>query len=141
MWKNCKICVNISKMDLFASTVTIRTYNVNHKLDCDDMCLTYKLTCNQFRKQYVGGTTNSFRYMYNDHKFTRNETCIKERVLRQFDSEDHKDFLENISITLIDKTDGSNPKRREDHWRRTLNIGEEHWRKPMPTLNLVEDSV
>ena len=32
----------------------------------------------------------------------------------------HNGFLNNISITLIDKTDGKNPKKREDYWRRTL---------------------
>ena len=51
--KNCKLCVKISEMDLFTSTVTIKTYKVNHKLDCDDKCLIYQLTSNQRRKQYV----------------------------------------------------------------------------------------
>ena len=29
-------------------------------------------------------------------------------------------FNTYFSITLIDKTDGKNPKKREDYWRRTL---------------------
>ena len=29
-------------------------------------------------------------------------------------------FLNDISITLIGNTDGKNPKKREDYWRRTL---------------------
>ena len=32
----------------------------------------------------------------------------------------HTGFFENVKITLIDKTDGQNPKKREDYWRRTL---------------------
>ena len=32
----------------------------------------------------------------------------------------HKGFLNNVSIALIDKTDGMNPKIGEDYWRRTL---------------------
>ena len=32
----------------------------------------------------------------------------------------HNGILENVSITLIDKTDGKNPKKREDYWRRNL---------------------
>ena len=32
----------------------------------------------------------------------------------------HNDFLNNVSITLINKTDGKNPKKREDYTRRTL---------------------
>ena len=33
-----------------------------------------------------------------------------------------KNICFNVSITLIDKTDGKNPKKREreDYWRRTL---------------------
>ena len=32
----------------------------------------------------------------------------------------HNGFLNNVSITLIDNTDGKHPKKREDSWRRTL---------------------
>ena len=32
----------------------------------------------------------------------------------------HNGFLNNVSITLIDKTDGKNPKIRADYWRRPL---------------------
>ena len=32
----------------------------------------------------------------------------------------HNGFLNNVSITLTDKTDGKNPKKREDYRRRTL---------------------
>ena len=32
----------------------------------------------------------------------------------------HSGFLNNVSITLIDKINGKNPKNREEYWRRTL---------------------
>ena len=32
----------------------------------------------------------------------------------------HNGFLNNVSVILIDKTDGKNPKKREDYRRRTL---------------------
>ena len=32
----------------------------------------------------------------------------------------HNSFLNNVAITLIDKTDGKNPKIREDYRRRPL---------------------
>ena len=37
-----------------------------------------------------------------------------------FSSNDHNGLLEDCSITLIDKTDGSDPTRREEYWRRVL---------------------
>ena len=41
-------------------------------------------------------------------------------VLEHFFSNKHNGFLEDCSITLIDKTDGSDPTRREEYWRRVL---------------------
>ena len=32
----------------------------------------------------------------------------------------HNVFLNDVSITFIDKTDPSDPLRREDYWRQTL---------------------
>ena len=39
-----------------------------------------------------------------------------------FSSSNHNGFLEDCSITLIDKTDASDPTRREEYWRRVLKI-------------------
>ena len=41
-------------------------------------------------------------------------------VFEHFFSNDHKCFLEDSSTTLNDKTDGSEPTRREKYWRRAL---------------------
>ena len=76
-------------------------------------------------KQYVGQSTGDFRFRWNnykcnDRKYTRNEDCFQEHLFRHFHSGEHTGFLENVKITLIDKTDGQNPKKREDYWRRTL---------------------
>ena len=43
-------------------------------------------------------------------------------VFENFSLNDHNGFLEDCSITLIGKTDGSHPTRREEHWRRVQNI-------------------
>ena len=48
------------------------------------------------------------------------EKPMQEKLYRHFLSEGHAGFLHNISITLIDKTDGSNPIERENYWMRTL---------------------
>ena len=41
-------------------------------------------------------------------------------VFEHFSSNDHRDFLEDCSTTLTDKTDGSNHTRRKEYWRRVL---------------------
>ena len=39
---------------------------------------------------------------------------------QDFYSEGHNGFLANVSIILVEKTDGVQPKKRENYWMRTL---------------------
>ena len=48
-------------------------------------------------------------------KHSLKETCMQEHLIKHFNSMRQNVFLNNISITLIDKTDGKNPKKREDY--------------------------
>ena len=61
-------------------------------------------------------------------------SCMQEHLYRHFSSPGHRGFLNDVSVTLIDKTDGSDPKKREDYWMKTL--------KTMAPYGLnIEDSV
>ena len=76
------------------------------------------LTWKQSHKQYTGETTDEFRYRWNNYKcnsrkFDRKESCMQEHLYRHLSSPGHMGFLNDVSVTLIDKTDGSNPKKRE----------------------------
>ena len=63
-----------------------------------------------------------------------NKACMQEHSFEHFKSELHSGFLGNLSITLIDKTDGKDLKRGENYWMRAL--------KTYPPFGLnVEDSV
>ena len=44
--KHCEVCKYITETDTFTSSVTGETYKINHRLDCNDKCLVYLLTCN-----------------------------------------------------------------------------------------------
>ena len=62
------------------------------------------------------------------------ESCMQEHLYRHFSSPGHGGFLNDVSVILIDKTDGSDPKKREDYWMKTL--------KTMAPYGLnIEDSV
>lgn len=50
------------------------------------------------------------------------EPCMQEHLLEHFHSDGHNCFLENVEITLIDKTDGRDPKSRENYWMRMLKV-------------------
>ena len=98
---------------------------MNHKLNCDDNCLIYLLTRKCCGKQYIGETTDEFLFRWNNYKSNnrnnaRNEVCMQEHLFEHLKSEGHSGFLGNVSIILIVKTDGKNPKRRENYWMRTL---------------------
>ena len=45
---------------------------------------------------------------------------MQPKLFEHFHSEEHNGFLQDCSITLIDKTDGSDPTRREECWRVVL---------------------
>ena len=110
------MCKYITETNTLTSSVTGETYKINHRLDCNDKCLVYLLTCNKCKKQYTGQTTDNFRGRWNK--------SLKVEVLKgenkYFESEGHTEILDDVSITLIDKTDGSNPTKRENYWMRTL---------------------
>ena len=48
------------------------------------------------------------------------EACLQGHLFEHFNTEGHNGFLHGVSVTLIDKTDGKNPIKREDYWRHTL---------------------
>ena len=76
-------------------------------------------------KKHVGQTVDEFRrrsnnYKSNDSKFQRLESCMQEHLFSHFSLAGHDGFFNNVSITFIDKTDPSDPLRREDYWKQTL---------------------
>ena len=85
----------------------------------------YLLTCNKCKKQYTGQTTDNFCGRWNNYKsksksFKRGEKCIQEHLYKHFESERDTEFLDDVSIALIDKIDGSNPTKGENYWMQTL---------------------
>ena len=121
----CDVCMNVNETDTFRSNVTKESYKINHKLNCDDKCLVYLLSCKKCDLQYVGQTTNKFRMRWNNYKseskkLEKGQNCMQQHFHEHFNSTGHTGFLNDVSITLIDKTDGSNPTKREYFWIRTL---------------------
>ena len=123
--RRCEVCTNVTETDIFSGTVTGKTFQINHELNCDDKCLIYLLKYKVCKKQYVRETTDAFwlrwnNYKDNDRKFQRNESCMQQHLYEQFYTEGHNGFLGNVSISLLDKTDGFQPKKSENYWMRTL---------------------
>ena len=121
----CLTCNNIKECDTFTSHVTKETFKINHHFNCNSKCLIYLFSCKVCGKQYVGSTTDKFRYRWNNYKncqrkAERGEDDTPKYLHDHFLSEDHDGLLNNVDITLIDKTDPSDPERREEFWRTKL---------------------
>ena len=107
------------------STVTHTSHKINHSFDCNNKCLIYLVTCKTCLEQYVGSTTNCFRYCWNIYKcngrkYARGEAYLQEHLFENFNRGGHNGFLHDVSVTIIDKTDGKNPIKRENYWWHTL---------------------
>ena len=81
--------------------------------------------CNKCRKQYVGHTVDTFRYRWNNYrsnscKHVHGISCMQEHLHEHFCDSEHSGFLNDLSITFIDKTDLTNPLQRENYWKHTL---------------------
>ena len=113
------------KTDPFTSNVNKKAYKINHNFDCSDKCLICLLTCKKCLIQCVDKTVDGFRYRWDNYKNNYrnddfNHPCMQRHLYEHYSSVGHCGFLEQVSITLIDNTDPSDPLKREDYWRRTL---------------------
>ena len=121
----CDTCKNIKETDIFESFVTKRTYKINHSFNCDSKCLIYLLSCKVCGIQYVGSTVDRFRFRWNNYKSCQRNAegggnPNQNDFHQHFLSEGHNGLISNCEITLIDKTDPSDPTRREFFWMRVL---------------------
>ena len=64
----CVMCLNFNKTSTFTSSVTHEIYKINHKFDSNSKCFIYLLTCKQCSEQYVGQTTDDFRFRWDNYK-------------------------------------------------------------------------
>ena len=116
----------MEETQIFKSKHNDTVYHINHKLTCNDKCLIYLLTCKVCNIQYVGQTRGKFRFRWNNYKAnykksTQGEEHFQNELFEHFRSEGHTNFLHDCSVTLIDKTDGSNPLKREKYCITVLN--------------------
>ena len=69
--------------------------------------------------QYVGLTIDQFHsrwsnYKSDSRKHGQRATCMQQHLFNHFCNSGHCGFLEDVSLTFIDKADPSNSLRRED---------------------------
>ena len=85
----------------------------------------YILSCKVCGLQYVGSANEKFcfgwdNYKENDRKALRGKEHMQPEPFEHYVADNHNCFLNDCSVTLIDKIDGSDPTRREEYWRKAL---------------------
>ena len=116
--KRCQVCLNVSEKYIFESFRTKRQYKFNHHINYNDKCLVYLVSCTTSELQHVGSTTDRFRLRWNNYKDNdwigqRGEEHMQPELFEHFHSEEHNEFLQDCSTTLIDKTDDSDYTKRK----------------------------
>ena len=116
----CQVCKSISITEEFTSFTTKKTYKINHSFDCNDKCLIYLLSCKSCGKQYVDGTSDHFRSRWNNYKSDVRKAesgdmkNVKQKFLQShFLQRDQQGFLKDVEVRLFDKTQASDPTKRE----------------------------
>ena len=80
--KRCQVCNNITEADSLTCSNDQTKFKINHRFDCNEMCLIYLITCNRCLKQYLGQTVDEFRHRWNNYmdnakKFEKGEHCMQ----------------------------------------------------------------
>ena len=112
------MCLNVSETDIFQSFHTTEQYKINHQLNCNDKCLIHLFSCKVCGLQYLGSITNKFSLKWNNYKENNQKAKRGEEHKQPLVS--HNGFLEDCSITLINKEDGTDHIRQEEYWRRVF---------------------
>ena len=85
---------------------------------CNSKSLFYLIFFKVCGKQYVGSKAERFRFQWNNYKSSqrkaeRGEDSIQRYLHENFLSEGYNSLINDIEIIFIDKTDPSDPTRRE----------------------------
>ena len=138
----CQVCKSKNIIDEFTSFTTKKSYKINHSFNCNDKCLICLLICKSCGEQYVGNTTDHFRSRWNNYKSvvkkveSGNMEDGKQKFLQSYVLQlDHQGFLKDVEVRLLDKTQSSDPTKKEFYWMRTLrtlypdglNIESDYW--------------
>ena len=112
----CQTCLNVKNTDAFQSFVTKKSYKINHKSDCDSKCIFY---CSLVK--HVGYNMQALLLRNSGLDGIIIKNCQREAAPedtppqslfhQHFPSEGPHRLVNDCEITLIDKTDSSNPTR------------------------------
>ena len=103
-----------------------RTFHINYLFDCDSAGVIYLIICKKCSKIYVGSTITSFRRRFNNHKssvkrYGNGQRGIPGEHLYAHFCEGGHEGIKDMLVKIVDKTDVSDPTKREGFWAYKLD--------------------
>ena len=89
----------------------MKEYKINFAFNCDSSNVIYLFDCVVCGVQYVGSTSTPFKYRFHNYKacfrkFSSGSSVSQMDLFRHFSEENHRGFLEEIRVKMIDKLVG-----------------------------------
>ena len=105
--------------------MTKNVHEINHLFSRDRKRLIYLFSCRVCGIQYVGSRVDRFRLRWNNYKSCQRNAADggkpnQNYFHQHFLSNGNNELMNDCEITFIDKTDPSDPTRREFFWMRVL---------------------
>ena len=115
----CQGGKNVKKCYEFSSHVTKETFKINHYFDCNIKSLICLIPCKVCGKQYIGSTTERFRFRWNNYKSCqgkaeRGEDCMQRYLHEHFLSKGHNGLSNDVEIIFTDSPDPTS------YWKRRI---------------------
>ena len=109
----CQICNFLRVGRTFRSKTNGKEFSINYNLNCNSKNVVYLITCKICGIQYVGSTTSTFRFRFNNHRSRINAHLNLSSENKRNDDFLHRHFhssrhlrLKHVSIQLTDRAIG-----------------------------------
>ena len=125
----CEVCLNIQNTNQFSSDNG--SFQIRYDFDCNSKCVVYFIKCEVCSASYVGQTNKKFRLRWNNYR--QNQRWAAAGLDHKHSyfhahwlSEGHNGFEADAKVTIIDRTEPSDPTKKERFWINklgaTLNV-------------------
>ena len=86
------MCQSISETDTFTCSNDGTTYKINHKFDCNEICLIYLTACKKCFKSVDTFRSRWNNYRGNARKYERGQYCMQKDLCEHFNLPGHTSF-------------------------------------------------
>ena len=115
----CEVCLNMQSTREFSGDNG--NYKIRYDFDCNSQCVVYLIRCKICNARYVGQTNKKFRLRWNNYRQNQRWAASGLDHKQPFFhahwlDENHNGLEADAEVTIIDRTEPSDPTKRERFW-------------------------